>query len=82
MDWWLRHRARLQADCRPAFDSLVLLVTWALWKERNARVFRGIASSLELIRREVVREAEMWSEAGVAPLSAFVLAWSQQVVDM
>jgi hypothetical protein len=27
------------SDCHKGFDSLVVLVTWHLWKERNAQVF-------------------------------------------
>lgn len=28
--WWLNQRARLDTSARPAFDSLVLLVSWII----------------------------------------------------
>lgn len=37
--WWIHQRSRLDRASRPLFDSLVLLVAWAVWKERNGRVF-------------------------------------------
>ncbi|GJN13395.1 hypothetical protein PR202_gb00089 [Eleusine coracana subsp. coracana] len=38
-DWWCSSRKQLPKDRRKQFDSLVLLVSWELWKERNRRVF-------------------------------------------
>ena len=38
-DWWLLQRRRVDLASRPLFDSLLLLVAWSIWKERNARVF-------------------------------------------
>lgn len=38
-DWWLQTRDADPDKVRRAFDSLVLLVTWIIWKERNGRVF-------------------------------------------
>jgi hypothetical protein len=42
-EWWLRRRKEARADCRKGFDSLVILVTWHLRKERNARIFDGLS---------------------------------------
>ncbi|KAG0551010.1 hypothetical protein BDA96_01G387000, partial [Sorghum bicolor] len=75
-DWWLRSRQHLQVDGREAFDSLVLLVAWSLWKERNSRVFRGAASAVQVVARSLVAEADAWCLAGFAPLRLFVAAWS------
>lgn len=81
-DWWLRARGHLLSEDRPAFDSMVLLVTWFLWKERNARVFRGLASDLVAIAKAVVSEGELWCQAGFKPLSAFVVPWSLFVLSL
>jgi hypothetical protein len=35
LDWWLSERSGLPQSLHRSFDSLVLLVTWCLWKERN-----------------------------------------------
>ena len=43
LDWWLLERAALPQAIRRSFDSLVLLVTWLLWKERNRHTFDHIS---------------------------------------
>jgi hypothetical protein len=64
-EWWLLAWQGVQTSCRGAFDTLVLLVCWMVWKERNARVFqsqsRTAGSLFALIKEEVV----VWKEAGV-----------------
>jgi hypothetical protein len=37
--WWLSARRRVQGRRRCAFDSLVTLVAWLLWIERNDMFF-------------------------------------------
>jgi hypothetical protein len=39
LQWWLHERASLPEALRRSFDSLVLLVSWCTWKERNRRTF-------------------------------------------
>ncbi|RLN13367.1 hypothetical protein C2845_PM09G09680 [Panicum miliaceum] len=39
VDWWLWSRKEVRKEDRKAFDTLVILVAWSLWKERNNRVF-------------------------------------------
>ena len=38
---WLRQRLRIDAAGRPAFDSMILLISWVIWKERNSRNSRA-----------------------------------------
>lgn len=38
-EWWLRERTRFRGADRRGFDTLIAAVAWALWKQRNARVF-------------------------------------------
>jgi len=45
MWWWTTSRKRLPKELRRGFDSLLLLVGWLMWKERNARTFNRVASS-------------------------------------
>jgi hypothetical protein len=40
--WWLRTRNRFRSKERRGFDSLVVLVSWRLWRQRNARCFNNI----------------------------------------
>jgi hypothetical protein len=44
--WWTEARKRLRREDRRNFDTLVLLVAWTLWKQRNARVFGNIERQL------------------------------------
>ena len=37
--WWSEARKELPKVDRCGFDSLVILVSWLLWKERNDRTF-------------------------------------------
>jgi hypothetical protein len=45
-DWWLQTRGQIPSQHRRAFDSMVLLTSWVIWNERNARIFRGTARSM------------------------------------
>jgi hypothetical protein len=38
-DWWISAREQVRQGDRRKFDSLVILVSWMLWKQQNARVF-------------------------------------------
>jgi hypothetical protein len=58
--WWLRQRRRLDRNNRPPFDSLMLIIAWCLWKERNARTFRQTSRNARDIFKVVVAKAEDW----------------------
>lgn len=49
MDWWLRSRKRVPKPGRKAFHSLVVLIVWSVWLERNARVFRNQSLSVTVV---------------------------------
>ena len=38
--WWLATRKMIAKARRMAFDSVVILVAWNIWLQRNARVFQ------------------------------------------
>ena len=50
-DWWSWSRKQVHGDDRKAFDTLLVLVVWLLWEERNNRIFQNsnmLASDLVL----------------------------------
>jgi hypothetical protein len=81
-DWWLTQRRRVDATSRPVFDSIVLLVAWCVWKERNARVFGKASSTAATVVIAIIEEGEQWATAGYAPLAALDLLWSQNNLAM
>jgi hypothetical protein len=58
---------------RSGFDSLVILVAWCLWKERNQRTFHAAQRTPVQLADVVGDEAERWSTAGFSQLAAL---WS------
>ena len=50
LHWWLRARKLVTKPFRRGFDSLVFLIGWMLWKERNARTFRSVATPAPLLK--------------------------------
>jgi hypothetical protein len=39
-DWWMKE-VHKQGPSKRAMASLGMLISWEIWKERNARVFRN-----------------------------------------
>lgn len=59
-------RVCLPEHLHKGFDSLVLLFSWQLWKERNSRVFDCSLSSVSVVLGSILQEGHLWSTAGVA----------------
>jgi hypothetical protein len=55
-------------------DSLFALVSWQVWKERNARCFRQAPSSMNELLQIIKAEADRWIEAGAKGLVAIAQA--------
>jgi hypothetical protein len=51
---------------------LFALISWELWKERNARCFRGAATQLNAVKDQIKRQAELWIMAGNKHLGSLV----------
>lgn len=71
-DWWLNTRSRLQADLCKGFDSMVILVTWFLWKECNRQVFDAVARTPAGLLNAIVEEGNCWINAGNVDLLALL----------
>lgn len=67
--WWLRTRKVVPKALRKGFDSLVILVAWRIWKERNARVFDNRHMVATALVQEIRSELQLWYQAGFLKLS-------------
>ncbi|WVZ86857.1 hypothetical protein U9M48_033578 [Paspalum notatum var. saurae] len=64
IDWWTRERKFFSKLQRRGFDELILLVIWLVWKERNDRIFRRMATRPVALVVKMVQEAKLWALAG------------------
>jgi hypothetical protein len=48
--------------------SFAILVSWEIWKERNARVFRNQSVTLNILVSKMKEEAVLWFQAGAKAL--------------
>jgi len=53
---------------RKGFDSLVVLVAWSIWKERNQRVFQKVQLPPTELADLILDEAKLWYYAGLTHL--------------
>ena len=70
-DWWLK-TINSGGHIKKAAASILMLVMWEMWKERNARVFRNTASLTTIIVAKIKEEAHLWALAGANHLSALM----------
>jgi hypothetical protein len=55
-------------DGRKGLDSLFALVSWRLWKERNARCFREAAFTVPELLLVIRADADLWMRVGAENL--------------
>jgi hypothetical protein len=63
-DWWRKAEQKVPNSKRKGFNSLVILVSWRLWKQRNACVFDGVPPSIRNILQEIHEDVKLWRMAG------------------
>jgi hypothetical protein len=73
LEWWPRARQHAPPQSKKGLDSLVLLVVWTLWKERNSRIFQRSAETLGTINKRIADEVELWKISGALGLGAVAL---------
>lgn len=65
LDWWLELRHGHNGLKQRGIDSMVQLILWCLWKERNTRVFEGAAGrSVSDMVHHIWSEGLTWISAG------------------
>lgn len=65
---WLQFLSAAPASEKRA-RSLLLLVIWFIWRERNARIFRETDRSVQAVLDQISDEAANWVLAGARHLS-------------
>ena len=66
--WWSLTIKSVPKDRRRGLNSLIILVTWEIWKHRNACVFEGARPSVQLLLQTVSSECALWCMAGASKL--------------
>jgi len=66
--WWSTTIKHVPKDHRKGLNSLIILVTWEIWKHRNACVFQGSRPSVQLLLQTVSSECVLWCMAGASKL--------------
>ena len=69
-DWWQGARKQILKEERKCFDTLVLLICWLIWKERNGRIFDRKMRSVDEMLSWVVDESVCWCQAGFKHLES------------
>jgi hypothetical protein len=67
-DLWMKMLKDATAN-RKTLASLTMLVSWTIWKERNARVFNHKSAPTTILLDIIKTEAKVWVAAGAKCLS-------------
>lgn len=62
-NWWQEARKTVAGKRLKKFDSIVMLTSWSIWKERNNRVFEKTSKPANVICDQIIKEAEQWNLA-------------------
>jgi hypothetical protein len=63
MERWLSNRKCIDKHFRRGFDSIVFLIGWILWKQRNVRTFDGSLRTARELALGIRLVAEDWQMA-------------------
>ena len=66
--WWNHVRFMQVKERRRGLDTLVMLILWSLWKERNARLFDGHSSTILEVQERIKVDIKLWIDAGATRL--------------
>ena len=72
-DWWMWSRKQVHGDDRKAFHTLVVLVVWLHWKERNNCIFQNSNMPASDLVPRIIEEGRTWAYAGFMHLQKFFL---------
>ena len=67
-EWWMQARGTVTGKTRNKLDSLILLVAWEVWRERNSRVFDKVFKPTNVLIEHIKNEAKQWALASAGRL--------------
>ena len=70
-DWWISSRQQIPHSFCCAFDSMVIIVSWNVWKERNDRTFNGRDRTTVQVCGAILDEIRECVAAGFNGLNVF-----------
>jgi hypothetical protein len=59
---------------KKGFDRLFALVTWEIWKERNAPIFRRVSTQASQVVALIKQQGELWIDAGAKKLGCLLVS--------
>ncbi|XP_073353916.1 uncharacterized protein [Aegilops tauschii subsp. strangulata] len=68
LDWLASSATGIPSCLRRGFTWLALLITWWIWKQRNACVFDAARPSVSMISATIKGEARCWARTGALGL--------------
>jgi len=66
--WWDYLRGIQGWDRRKGVDSLFMCIIWAIWKERNQRLFEGTSCTALELQDKIKMDINLWIRAGARRL--------------
>uniref|UniRef100_A0A3B6FNS0 Uncharacterized protein n=1 Tax=Triticum aestivum TaxID=4565 RepID=A0A3B6FNS0_WHEAT len=67
-EWWTGS-IHIRSESPKALASLMMLISWEIWSERNARIFRNTAAPSAALVSKIKEELSLWALAGAKHLS-------------
>lgn len=71
--WWTE-RVATAVTHKKGLRSLIILVQWEIWMERNARIFQHKEQTVHRVSDKIKEKVATWIVAGEKHLESFIYA--------
>jgi hypothetical protein len=62
--WFIHMMKSVPSQVKNGLRSLIILTIWAIWRERNGRIFKKEFRRVPKIVESIIDEANIWAHAG------------------
>jgi len=66
--WWEYLRGLQARERKRGFNSFFMCIIWAIWKERNNRLFEGTSCTAAELQDKIKLDVKLWIHAGARRL--------------